>query len=77
MDIDQGEDYTSDIIYTDDMDSPYNVIAPCRLDIKSQTGTRSDRGLTTPDTALPDGEILGDHPVLGGGADPAATSRTR
>jgi hypothetical protein len=56
MDIDQGEDYTSDIIYTDDMDSPYNVIAPCRLDIKSQTGA-TQLSLTTPDTALPDGEI--------------------
>jgi hypothetical protein len=56
LDIDQGEDWTATIIYTDDLDSPHNVVAPCKLDIKSQTG-QIQLSLSTPDVALPDGEI--------------------
>jgi hypothetical protein len=56
MEIDQGEDWTSTIVYTNDFDEPYNVIAPCRLDIKSATG-QTQISLTTPDVVLPDGEI--------------------
>lgn len=56
MEIDQGEDWTASIVYTDDFDEPYNVIAPCRLDIKSNTG-QTQISLLTPDTALPDGSI--------------------
>jgi hypothetical protein len=55
LDIDQGEDWTATIIYTDDMDQPYNVIAPCRLDIKNATGA-TQLSLTTPDVVI-DGEI--------------------
>jgi len=56
LDIDQGEDWTATIVYTDDLDQPYNVIAPCRLDIKSTSGA-TQLSLQTPDTQLPDGEI--------------------
>ena len=56
IEIDQGEDWTSSIVYTDDFDQPYNVIAPCRLDIKSGTG-QTQLSLTTPDTTLPEGTI--------------------
>jgi hypothetical protein len=56
IEIDQGEDWTSSIVYTDDFDQPYNVIAPCRLDIKNSGGA-TQLSLTTPDTTLPDGTI--------------------
>lgn len=56
MEIDQGEDWTSTVVYTDDFDQPYNVIAPCRLDIKSAQGA-TQISLTTPDSPVPDGTI--------------------
>jgi len=56
MEIDQGEDWTSTIVYTDDFDQPYNVIAPCRMDIKSQQGA-VQLSLSTPDVDLPEGTI--------------------
>jgi len=56
LEIDQGEDWTVSVVYTDDMDEPYNVIAPCRLDIKSQQGA-TQLSLTTPDVVLPEGTI--------------------
>jgi hypothetical protein len=56
MEIDQGEDWTASIVYTDDFDQPYNVIAPCRMDIKNRGGA-TQLSLTTPDTELPDGTI--------------------
>lgn len=56
MEIDQGEDWTSTIVYTDDFDEPYNVIAPCRLDIKNNQGA-TQLSLSTPDEEVPEGEI--------------------
>jgi hypothetical protein len=56
MEIDQGEDWTSTVVYTDDFDEPYNVIAPCRLDIKSQQGA-IQLSLSTPVDTPPDGTI--------------------
>jgi hypothetical protein len=56
MDIDQGEDWTTSLVYTDDYDQPYNIIAPCRLDIKSPQGA-TQLSLTTPDTVVPEGTI--------------------
>lgn len=55
IDIDQGEDWTGTIVYTDDLDQPYNVIAPCRLDIKNYQGA-TQLSLTTPDVPI-DGVI--------------------
>jgi len=54
--IDQGEDWTASIAYTDDFDVPYNVIAPCRLDIKNTSGA-TQLSLMTPTTPPPDGTI--------------------
>jgi hypothetical protein len=56
MEIDQGEDWTTSIVYTDDYDEPYNVIAPCRMDIKSNGGA-TQLSLNTPEVTLPEGEI--------------------
>lgn len=56
MEIDQGEDWTTTIVWTDDFDEPLNVIAPCRMDIKSQTGA-IQLSLTTPGTDLEEGTI--------------------
>jgi hypothetical protein len=60
MEIDQGEDWTTTIVYTDDFDDPYNVIAPCRLDIKNAQGA-TQLSLTTPDTDY----VQGDIPEIG------------
>ncbi len=56
MEIDQGEDWTASIVYTDDFDQPYNVIPPCRLDIKNAGGA-TQLSLLTPDTDVPEGTI--------------------
>lgn len=56
MEIDQGEDWSAQIVYTDDFDQPYNVIAPCRLDIKNAAGA-TQLSLITPEEELPEGTI--------------------
>lgn len=56
LDIDQGEDWSAQIVYTDDFDEPYNIIAPCRMDIKNPAGA-VQLSLTTPDTVVPKGTI--------------------
>lgn len=56
IDIDQGEDWTGSIVYVDDFEQPYNVIAPCRLDIKNRLGA-TQLSLTTPDDVVPEGTI--------------------
>lgn len=56
LEIYQGEDYTAQIVWTDDLDNPQNIVAPCRLDIKNQTGALQ-LSLATPTDPLPDGEI--------------------
>lgn len=58
LDIDQGEDWTSTVVYTNDFDEPYNVIAPCRLDIKNDQGAVQLSLVTDDDPDnLPDGYI--------------------
>lgn len=56
MDVYQGEDWTSQIVWTDDFDEPLPVIAPCRMDIKDGTGNLLIT-LETPEEELPEGEI--------------------
>ena len=56
IDIDQGEDWSAQIVYTDEFDEPYQLRAPCRLDIKNQAGALQ-LSLISPDEELPDGEI--------------------
>jgi hypothetical protein len=56
MTIDQGEDWSCQIVWTDDYDEPYNVIAPCRLDIKNAQGA-TQITLETPEDDVPEGTI--------------------
>jgi hypothetical protein len=56
LDIDQGEDWTATVVYTNEFDQPYNVIPPCRMDIKNAQGA-TQLSLSTPDVAVPDGTI--------------------
>jgi hypothetical protein len=51
MEIDQGEDWTTTIVYTDDFDQPYNLVAPARMDIKSQQGA-IQLSLSTPEEGI-------------------------
>lgn len=54
--IDQGEDFTAQIVWTDEYGSPQNVKAPMRLDIKTG-GITPMLSLTTPVVDVPDGQI--------------------
>lgn len=56
MEIDQGEDWTTTVIYSDEFDQPYNVIPPCRMDIKNSQGA-TQISLSTTDEEPPDGSI--------------------
>jgi len=53
--IDQGEDWTTDLVFTDHYNEPLPVVHPCRMDIKAADGTLVYTLETDPD--LPDGEI--------------------
>ena len=55
LEIDQGEDWTTDMVFTNDYSEPLAVVHPCRLDIKAATGGLLYTLETNPD--LPDGEI--------------------
>ena len=54
--IDQGEDYTAQIIWTDDFGEPQRLTTPMRLDIVG-AGNQPVISLTTPETEVPEGEI--------------------
>lgn len=56
MVIDQGEDFASQIVWTNNMDDAQLIVAPARLDIKADTG-QTVLSLATPDEELPEGEI--------------------
>ena len=56
LEIDQGEDWSVQIVWTDDYDEPQKVIAPCRLDIKNLQGA-VQLSLETPDVEPPEGTI--------------------
>lgn len=53
--IDQGEDWTIDVVWTDNHDEPIPVRHPCKMEIKNTLGTVVATLETDPD--LPDGEI--------------------
>lgn len=53
--IDQGEDYTAQIIWTDGRGTPHPVTLPIRLDIMD--ATMPVLSLTTPDEDWPEGTI--------------------
>src|SRR6476620_10351768 len=52
--IDQGEDWSTDVVWTDSYDNPQAVVHPCRMDIKGQTSTLITLE-TDPD--IPDGTV--------------------
>lgn len=54
--IDQGEDFTAQIIWTDDNGNGQPLIAPMRLDVVSG-GNQPIISLTTPDSPVPNGTI--------------------
>ena len=56
IDIWQGEDFTAQIVWTDDFDEPLPVVAPCRMDIKDGSGQLLVT-LETPASDLPPGDI--------------------
>jgi hypothetical protein len=39
LEIDQGEDFFGQVVWTDELNSPMNVISPCQLDIRNAAGT--------------------------------------
>jgi hypothetical protein len=53
--IDQGEDWTSEVVWTDNYDEPVIIVHPCRMDIRAATGQTIATLETDPD--IPDGEI--------------------
>lgn len=55
LDIYQGEDWTTDIIWTDVFGDGMAVVHPCRMDIKATGGATLISLVTDPD--IPDGEI--------------------
>lgn len=54
--IDQGEDFTAQIIWTDDQGQPQKITTPMRMDIKG-AGNMPVLSLTTLDVDAPDGTI--------------------
>lgn len=56
LEIDQGEDWSVQIVWTDDYDEPQKIIAPARMDIKNLQGA-VQISLETPDTEIPEGTI--------------------
>jgi hypothetical protein len=54
--IDQGEDFTAQVIWTDDQGQAQRLVEPMRLDIKG-AGNQPILSLTTPETEAPDGTI--------------------
>ena len=56
LEIDQGEDWSCQITYTDDFDEPYRLTAPARMDIKNNQG-QIQLSLSTPEETLPTGYI--------------------
>jgi hypothetical protein len=57
MVIDQGEDWTTDVVWTDSFDDPVEVVHPCKLAIRDKAGQTLLELETNPD--IPEGEIPG------------------
>lgn len=63
MVIDQGTDWTTEIIWTDNYDDPVQIVHPCRMELKSKTGQTVAQLETDPD--LP----VGERPSIGISSD--------
>jgi len=55
LEIVRGEDWTTDIIWSDQYDTGMPIAHPCRMDIKSPEGSTLVSLITDPD--IPDGDI--------------------
>lgn len=55
IEIDQGEDFTAQIVWTDNYDEPQNLVDPARMEIKAPNGTIMYTLETNP--SIPEGEI--------------------
>lgn len=55
--IDQGEDFTAEIVWTDQYDEPVEVQHPCRMQIKAENGQVFVDLETDPE--IPDGDVPG------------------
>ena len=55
MVIDQGEDWTTEIVWTDQYDEPLPVVHPCRMSIRSTAGQTVAELETDP--SLPEGTV--------------------
>ena len=56
LDMDQGEDWACQIVWTDTLDAPQLIVDPARLDAKDSTGA-TVLSLQTPTSPPPDGTI--------------------
>ena len=56
IEIDQGEDWSAQIVWTDNYDEPYVLVNPARMDIKNAQGA-TQLSLLTPETTPPEGTI--------------------
>lgn len=54
--VDQGEDFTAQLVWGDFTDNPIPVVPPIRMDLKSGAN-QIVHTMTVPDVALPAGEI--------------------
>lgn len=54
--VDKGEDFTAQIIYTDDFDQPLNMVYPIRMDVKGNQ-VSAILSLVTPEVMPTDGSI--------------------
>lgn len=55
LDIDQGEDFAADLVWTDMFDEPVRVVHPCRMEIRGFSGQTFVTLETNPE--LPEGEV--------------------
>lgn len=55
IDVDQGEDFAADLIWTDMFDEPVPVVHPCRMEIRGFSGQTFVVLESNPE--LPEGEI--------------------
>lgn len=65
MEINQGEDFTADLLWTDDYDEPVAVEHPCRLDIKTGSGQTFLSLVTDPEIPLGDIPGINVSPEIG------------
>jgi hypothetical protein len=67
MVIDQGEDWTADVVWTDNFDEPMPVRHPCRMDIRNTAGAiilTLETDTDPPPGTIPSIQLSGDIGLL-------------